>query len=312
MVRSLLTALDSDACEAIGALAPNVEDLHLQYCGQLDDAALATWAVRLQHLRSLDLYGPFLVRREAWLGFIDARGAQLESFCIRESPRFDASCIEALASCPKLTRVALAQIGPISDVAIQPLVCPALRELDVSYPGTTAPGVPPFSLTDHGLIPLIDTHAPRLQSLNVARNGALTDAFGAALARCTHLTTLVLDETNLSGGAYAHVIRSAPHLESVSLARCNVDDETLAALAQCTSLRTLSINNANVSAGALVALAKAQLPLETLDLGFVRSVDDDVLRALSALPLRTVYVFGCNAVTPAFVPRFTLVGRERS
>ena len=91
-----LTALTSTSLQTIASLAPNIERLQLDYCGQLDAPAFRSlW--RLSHLRHLELYGPYLVRREDWLEFLRERGEQLTSFLIRETPRFDRTCIETLA-----------------------------------------------------------------------------------------------------------------------------------------------------------------------------------------------------------------------
>lgn len=304
------SALDADACASIAALAPNIAELHLQYCGQLDDAALRVWAQRLHCLRELELYGPFLVRRDAWCEFLAARGAQLSVFRLRESPRFDRACVEALvAHGARLSRVGLAQIAPLDDAAVAPLARLALTELDVSCPGPAAPGVPPGSLTDAGLVPVVRASAAQLEVLCAARNWALTDAFAALVL--PRLTTLVLDETCLSDAAYARLVRGAPQLVHVSLTRCRaVGEHTVDALG-ARALRTLSLNSTSASAAALLRLARAAPPLEVLDLGFVRSVDDGVLAALGALPLRTVYVFGCSGVSAAYTPPFVLIGRER-
>lgn len=306
------SALDADACASIAALAPNIAELHLQYCGQLDDAAVRVWARRLHCLRELELYGPFLVRRDAWCEFLAARGAQLSVFRIRESPRFDRACVEALVAHggARLTRVGLAQIAHLDDAAVAPLAQLALAELDVSSPGPAAPGVPPGSLTDAGLVPVVRASAAQLEVLRVARNWALTDAFAALVL--PRLTTLVLDETSLSDAAYAQLIGGAPQLAHVSLTRCRAAGErTLDALG-ARALRTLSVNSTGASAAALHRLARAAPPLEVLDLGFVRSVDDGVLGALGALPLRAVYVFGCSGVSAEYTPPFTLIGRERA
>ncbi len=84
--------------------------------------------------------------QEAWHRFFEAVGPRLESFKIRESPRFDLSCAEAMVKhCPNLRELGLAQIGPLDKTMLQPLESygEQLTYLDVSDPGVSAPGIPP-------------------------------------------------------------------------------------------------------------------------------------------------------------------------
>lgn len=55
---------------------------------------------KLQHLRRLELYAPFLVRKEAWAQFFELMGKRegggLDGILIRNSPRMDERALEAL------------------------------------------------------------------------------------------------------------------------------------------------------------------------------------------------------------------------
>lgn len=312
------SAVTSDAFQTIPTFAPHLEDVVLHYCGQLDNAAFD--ALGRLPLVALDLYGPFLVRKEAWLAFLHAHGARLRSLKLRETPRFDRACIETLvAHAPQLTELGLAQIGGLDDDGARALV--GLRHLvylDLSQPGIAAPSVPPTSLHAPSVVPLLEALAPQLATLRLDDNAELTDEVGAALQRCAALRVLHAEGTGLTSEAWAACFRGMGRcaLEEVALARCGLQDDAVAALAAAAPhLRTLSIkNNDALTPAAFAALADAAPPLRVLEVSFVRCVDDAVLRRLAErVPtLEVLYLFGCNQVTPAFQSeRLTIIGRER-
>ncbi|WFD21194.1 pre-mRNA-splicing factor cwc22 [Malassezia caprae] len=312
------SALPSASYESLVRLTPHATCVQLQYCGQLNDAAFSTF-VHWHALTEIDLFGPYLVRKEAWLAFLRARGASLTTLRVRETPRFDLACIEALVThAPHLRELGLAQMGALDDDGVRALTgLAALHTLDVSQPGVSQPGVPPASLTDAGLVPLLDARGAQLRVLNLAQNDALTDATIERLAPCT--THLVADGlTNVSDGAWVRAARTLHALEHVSLVRCGVGDAVVCALAaHAPRLRVLRINsNDALTPAAFEALADAAPPLEELDIGFVRCIDDALLlRLVEAMPtLRRVYLFGCPGVVhgvSASYPHVTVVGRER-
>lgn len=312
------TALPRSSYETLVRLTPNATCVQLQYCGQLDDTAFRTFE-HWHALTELDLYGPFLVRKEAWLAFLRARGASLTVLRVRETPRFDFDCIEALvAHAPLLRELGLAQMGALDDRGVRALAgLSALHTLDVSQPGVSQPGVPPASLTDAGLVPLLEALGAQLRVLNLSLNDALTDATVRCLAPCT--THLVADGlTQVSDDAWVRAARTLHALEHVSLVRCGVGDAVVCALAaHAPRLRLLRVNsNDALTPAAFETLADAAPPLEELDIGFVRCIDDALLlRLVEAMPtLRRVYLFGCPNVVrgvSATHPHVTVVGRER-
>jgi hypothetical protein len=103
----------------LSSLCPNLTSLTLNLCGQLSSDALLQWADHLPHLQRLELLGPFLVRKEAWLGFFDkvgekhrGNGKGLKGFLITQSPRFDLECCEKMVQeCPALTELRLCEVG---------------------------------------------------------------------------------------------------------------------------------------------------------------------------------------------------------
>lgn len=99
---SLLAVIDPPGFETLASLCPSLESLHLSLCGQLSSASLLSLA-RLQHLKRLELFAPFLVRKDAWAEFFEKMGARagggLEGFLVRNSPRLDEHALVKLVEC---------------------------------------------------------------------------------------------------------------------------------------------------------------------------------------------------------------------
>jgi len=91
--------IDAEGFETLAGLCPSLQKLHLSLCGQMQSSSLLALA-KLQHLRRLELYAPFLVRKEAWAEFFERMGKRagggLEGLLIRNSPRMDEAALEAL------------------------------------------------------------------------------------------------------------------------------------------------------------------------------------------------------------------------
>jgi DNA repair protein RAD7 len=66
----------------LAALCPNLENLSLELCGRLDSDTLIKWGMTLDKLKVLDLWGPFNVRKEGWIKFLQTRGHGMEGLLI--------------------------------------------------------------------------------------------------------------------------------------------------------------------------------------------------------------------------------------
>lgn len=154
---------------------------------------MTTCGRRLNQLRELDLFGPYLVRREAWLELFSIwrqprtrvlmsqdptdgedesidqtpdvpRGPEMTMFRLKQSPRFDLDCIQALAdTCKNLTALRLDDIGLLDDRALKILT---------------------------------QARFTSLQRLSVANAGILNGATGESLSdasviQCVHLTLVI-------------------------------------------------------------------------------------------------------------------------
>lgn len=189
--------LTSESLQLIPKVCPRLEEINLQLCGQLDNDAIDAWSTRLPNLKRVELFGPYLVRKEAWHRFFERVGHSLTSFKIRESPRFDLSCCQKMVEhCPNLTEIGLAQIGPLDGECLKTLhdYKDQLTYLDVSDPGVSAPGVPPKSLEDGDVIELLKNVGSNLKTLNLSRNEDLTERtiIEGIIPYCHSLTELHL------------------------------------------------------------------------------------------------------------------------
>lgn len=313
------SAVTSAAFQTVPHFAPHIHTLVLQMCGQLDNAAFA--ALGRLPLVALDLYGPYLVRKEAWIAFLESRGGALHALRLRETPRFDYACIATLvARAPQLRELGLAQIGGLDDASAR-LLC-GLRHLvylDLSQPGVSAHGVPPGSLHASSVVPILATCGPQLTTLRLDGNAELGDELADVLATCRALRVLSVNGARVSSAAWAQCFAAmgTTPLEDVSLSHNGLKDAAVTALFHAApQLRVLRLEgNDALTPAAFEVLADAAPPLTLLEVSFVRCIDDAVLCRLttSLRSLATLYVFGCNRVTPDFVcDRLALVGRERA
>lgn len=307
--------LDSGALASIATFCPQVEDINLQLCGMLDNAAIDTWTDKLLNLSRVELYGCFLVRIEAWHRFFETIQKRLVSFKIRETPRFDKGCCEKLvANCPNVTQLGLAQIGPLDGSCLKVLeqYGHQLTYLDVSDPGVSAPGVPAQSLQDEEVVSLLKATGRKLSYLNLSRNADLTSKtlLEGIEENCKSLNTLLLTMCFSEDVQAEHFVqlfnglkqRGCAALTHVSLQRCfAVNDEVIKALIDFTgkSLVDLNLNSCDsITDEGFQLLAKSCPSLQKIDVGFCRQVTDSFVMDLAAntRPLKEVWLFSCNKI----------------
>lgn len=51
-------------------------------CGRIDTDTMAKWGLAFEHLHRLELDGPFLVRVNGWIKFMEGMGDKLTGFLI--------------------------------------------------------------------------------------------------------------------------------------------------------------------------------------------------------------------------------------
>lgn len=287
----LISDLDPDAYLTLSQLCPNLVKLNLQYCGQMATDTLVAWGRQLTRLSSLELFGPFLVRREGWIEFFKARGEHLEELIVTQSPRIDLGTVdEMVKACPNLRVLKLSEIGKLEDDFLGPLA--DLGKLEVL--AITAPGGPPLS--DDAVGDLLAAIGSTLVDLDLSYNSELTDrVLGSIAQSCPNLTRLSLAHVDLTDAGVAAFFNRLKKENAPGLTHLNLEkghDLGSAALDAIVNhsgetLHTLSLMGwRNVSAESVAALSACK-NLVDLDLGWCRQVTDFTLKAI---------LEGCDAI----------------
>lgn len=286
--------------DALANLCPNLVSLNLQYCGQLQTDTLTSWSTSLKKLRDLELFAPFLARKEGWLKFLRSK-PKLRSFVITQSPRIDLEVIETLVkSCPNLETLGLTEIGQMGDDFLVPLSkLKHLERLTISSPGDVSH--PPLS--DDAVIDLISKVGKHLTSLDLSDNPELGDEILPALLKyCPRLTRLSLRNVDLSDVAVAEYFtglhkQGRPPFTYLDLEKGHeLSTDALRAIVRHSGhrLEKLSILGwRNVEADAVSELAECK-HLAELNMAWCRNVTDftvkDILDGCDSI--NTVRVWG--------------------
>ncbi|WWC62122.1 uncharacterized protein I303_104713 [Kwoniella dejecticola CBS 10117] len=297
------TRLTPDAFIAMSKLCPKLTTLHLHLCGQLSADAMTAWGKSLKQLKRVELFAPFLVRKEGWVNLLKAIGKRLESFLITQSPRIDLETIKILVkSCPNLVELRLAEVGQLNDDCLAVLQSlKKLRYLDLSAAGTP--------LTDEAVIALVSAIGDGLEELVLADNSELTDAILPVIAEhCPRLRRLSLRNlVELSSDGVAEFFsmlkaKNRSGYEHIDLEKGHdLQDAALDALLAHSGNTVEKLNLLGwreVSNESLSKIAHCK-HLKELDIGWCRQVTDftvkDVLEGCNEI--QTVRVWGCNQLT---------------
>ena len=241
-------------------------------------------------------------------------GSTLESFKIRESPRFDLSCAEKLAQyCPNIRELGLAQIGALDGKVLKPLhIFDQLTYLDISDPGVSAPGVPPKSLQPVDVKALLKEVGANLEYLDISGNTDLDDEaiLEGVKENCINLHTLKMAKlAQVTSAGLCELFRKWKNrhggLRILDVKRVTqLDDEALKFIIEHSgsSLQHLDLNSDEelTTDGMLALINGSKTPaLHWLDVSFVRQVTDGVIMSLldpkdGIRGLDTIRVFGCN------------------
>lgn len=284
----------------IPSLCPNLENLVLGMCGQLCGENLLRIA-EIPNLVSLHLDGPFMVRKEAWLDFIDLVGPKIKSLSIASLYRFDAEVLALLAeSCVSLEHLALRSLCQLHDSTpfymLSSLV--GLRYLEIS-------DLEPDAWSDEALVQILNSVGSQLHTLIIKNPGdALSDRVVDAISQCcgslTHLE--LVNFTEISDDSVANMfhhwssVKSNTGLQYLSLERCfSVGNRAVLAAIEHSghSLVELSINSLNKTEPQTIEKLAALPKLSKLDIGFVGQVNPRQIYKLStSKSLTQVLAFG--------------------
>ncbi|KAI8069073.1 uncharacterized protein B0P05DRAFT_194533 [Gilbertella persicaria] len=302
-----------------------MERLSLIYCGHITDRTLLAYCDRLHHFKSLELSGPFLVTKEAWIKFFETMGPRLEGFSLANTARFLQECVDALVMyCPNVKKLKLKQLSHMSTNWLASLAkLKKLESLELAWPTHE------YKFDTKDMVHLLSKVGPHLKELSVKGGHHLTNEIlsEGILKHCQNLQKLSLEQCGqLTAEAMVEFLDNwkARGLVELNVARCtSFNDDVLKAIVRHSgqSLKRLNLHSLQLlTASGLELLAgngsdlKPCRFLTHLNCGFVRSMDDFVLKRLidQCESLENAQVFGCNLLTDSVKLRDGLLvaGRE--
>lgn len=294
------SSISPETFNLIPALCPNLENLVLGMCGQLCGENLLRIA-EISSLKSIHLDGAFMVRKDAWLDFIDLIGPKIKSLSIASIYRFDAEVLALLAeSCVSLEHLALRSLCQLYDSTpfymISSLI--GLRYLEIS-------DLEPEAWSDEALVQILNSVGSQLHTLIIKNPGdALSDRVIDAISQCcgslTHLELVNITEisTNAVANMFNHWsdVKSNTGLQYLSLERCfSVGNRAVTAAIEHSghSLVDLNINSLNKTEPQTIEKLASLPHLSKLDIGFVGQVNPRQIYKLStSKSLTQVLAFG--------------------
>jgi DNA repair protein RAD7 len=305
------TNMTENAYMMIAQFCFQLQNLELIYCGRITDKAIHAYQDRLHHLKSLELSGPFMVTKQAWIAFFEAMGTRLECFGLRHSARFLKVCMEALAKfCPNLQKLKFGHLAHMNSEWLGDIAqFKKLHTLELAW---TSDGNH-FNTDD--VIYMLSQIGPQLQELSIKGGHQLSDAIltDGILKYCHNLQKLNLEQCDqLTSSAMVHFLNTwdgTSRLSHLDISRCILfDDAVLKAVVRhsSNSLKYLNLHSLELLTPAgLEALAGigdelcSCKALTYLDCGFVRSMDDFVLHKLiqNCTALEDIQVWGCHLVS---------------
>ncbi|KAJ1660957.1 UV-damaged DNA-binding protein rad7 [Dispira simplex] len=242
-----VTRLAAPQLTQITVFCPYLTELHLDFCGRMDDETLGAVATRCTQLRSIHLHGPFLVTDEAFAHFFQNRANKLTTISLSQASRLAQQGIQSLASqARELTVLKLMGCEHVDDRCLMLLTDPAvsvlglIEHLDISRPGaaTTVGGVyNTYTIQDSTILRMITLFGSRLRVLNLNGCHTLSDRVlhEGIVPHCSRLHSLGLSEcTGLTSfGMASFFIRwrdrypQGAHLTHLDLSRCDTLGDTV-------------------------------------------------------------------------------------
>ncbi|KAK4522018.1 uncharacterized protein ATC70_004557 [Mucor velutinosus] len=311
----------------ISQFCPKLQYLSLIYCGQITDKSLKAYQERLHDLKSLEMSGPFLVTKEAWISFFETVGARLESFEVRHTARFVKECMEALAAhCPNLKKLKFGHLSHFNS-DWTPLIA-KLKHLDTLELAWTSNE---NTMHTEDIVHLLSEVGSGLKDLSIKGGHELTDDMlsKGILKYCHQIKRLNLEQCDqLTSPAMVEFLDQwqAKGLTHLDISRCTKFDDTVLEAVLRHSGKSLEYLNLHslieLTAAPLELIAGNDtdltpcLSLTHLNCGFVRSMDDYVLMKLikHCTSLRNIQVWGCHMLTESIPskPGLRISGREMS
>ncbi|CEP64061.1 UV-damaged DNA-binding protein RAD7 LALA0_S10e01354g [Lachancea lanzarotensis] len=318
--------LSYEGYKQLAIFAPQLSELSLQMCGQLNNEALLYISEKLPKLTSLDLDGPFLINEATWDGFFARMKGRLSAFHVSNTHRFTNSSLESLLrNCgDSLVSLKLSRLDDVSDYSIisKYLKHENLERLALEYPNKEE------YITDDVVSAILAGAGRNLKHLDLNGCTALTDttilnlkdAFAQNEDNISILESLELEELDqISTDAVVLLFSQIqmPELKFCSLKRClQLEDMALTELFLNKAAQTLvslvlnSLKELNGECFEAMSCPK----LERLDIGFMGCANDKLVKKLGEQnpKLEILEVFGDNLVTGKAHIRsgLTVIGRQ--
>lgn len=295
------SSLAPEAYNLIPALCPNLERLVLGMCGQLEGECLVRIA-QLPNLKSVQLDGPFMIRKDAWMDFFDICGSRLQALRVSGVYRIDAEVLALLAEgCTNLEVLELERLCQMYDPTPLHLLganMPHLKRLVLG-------GLEPEAWSDDAMIQILNMVGAQLDSLVLKYPGTnLSDqTIDAIAATCGNLHALEIPGfMSISEEAVIDMFtkwrreNSNTGVQKLNLEKCfNIGEAGVSAAIEHSGATLVELNiNSLRKIGPGVLNKLCDLPnLTKLDIGFVGRCDPAQIYKLSTSnTLKQVLAFG--------------------
>ncbi|SCU86580.1 LAFA_0E01728g1_1 [Lachancea sp. 'fantastica'] len=318
--------LSYEGYKLLAIFAPQLSELSLQMCGQLNNEALLYISEKLPKLTSLDLDGPFLINEETWDVFFSRMKGRLRAFHVSNTHRFtDNSLASLLKNCgDSLVSLKLSRLDDVSDYSIIPqyLKRQDFERLALEYPNKEE------YVTDEVVSAILKAAGRNLKHLDLNGCTALTDTtiinlkdvFTQNESSISILESLELEELDqISTDAMVLLFSQVqmPELRICSLKRClQLGDMALIELFSNKAgqaLVHLVLNSLKEVHGECFEVLSSP-NLKRLDIGFMGCANDELVKKLGEQnpQLEILEVFGDNLVTGKAHIRsgLTVIGRQ--
>jgi len=253
----------------IAKCCPGLKQVHLRRCGQVSDAGVKAFFEAATLLESLQLEECNSITLNSVLSSLIVCGPKFKSLslvkCLGIKDIITPPGMVQIPSCASLRCLTVRNCPGFSDASMVMVgkICPMLESIELSGLG---------EVSDHGLLPLINTCAGRLVNVNLCKNANLTDLAAISLVKANGNTLKLL---NLDGckkvtdKTVMEIVERCVVLEELDLSRSMVSDFGVAALASAKQLklRVLSLAGCQKLTGkSVLSLGKMGRSLEGLNL----------------------------------------------
>jgi EIN3-binding F-box protein len=252
----------------IAKCCPGLKQVHLRKCAKVSDAGVKAFFEAAIMLESFQLEECNSVTLNGVLSALTVCGPKFKSLslvkCLGVKDIITPGMVQ-IPSCTSLRCLTVRNCPGFSDASLVMVgkICPMLDSIELSGLG---------DVTDHGLLPLINTCAGRLVNVNLCKNANLTDMAVTSLVKAngSSLKFLNLDGCKkVTDKIVTEIVEMCIVLEELDLSRTVVSDFGVAALASAKhlKLRVLSLAGCQKLTGkSMLSLGKMGRSLEGLNL----------------------------------------------